>query len=82
MSPLVPLEVSAYGIPVIAPSWSAASDNASFVYHLPQELEDILRKVNTMDIKQLSQEIYSNFDESVTTNYADNLMKIYESPLE
>jgi len=52
------------------------------VYHLPQELEDILRKVNTMDIKQLSQEIYSNFDESVTTNYADNLMKIYESPLE
>ena len=81
-APLVPLEVSAYGIPVIAPSWSAASDNASFVYHSPQELEDILRKVNTMDIKQLSQEIYSNFDESVTTNYADNLMKIYESPLE
>ena len=79
---LVPLEVSAYGIPVIAPSWSAASDNASFVYHSQPELEDIMRKVNTMDIKQLSEGVYSSFDETVTTNYADNLMKIYESPLE
>ena len=82
VSPLVPPEVNAYGIPVIASDCNAATDNASFVYHSSEELEDIMRLVNTLDIKALSEEIYNSFDESVTTNYADNLMKIYESPLE
>ena len=81
VSPLVPPEVNAYGIPVIASDCNAATDNASFVYHSSEELEDIMRLVNTLDIKALSEEIYNSFDESVTTNYADNLMKIYESPL-
>ena len=78
---LTALEANAYGIPVIAPSWSAASDNASFVYHSQTELEDMMRRVNSLDIKALSEKIYNNFDESITTNYADNLLKIYESPL-
>ena len=71
--------MNAYGIPVIASDYSAASDNASFVYHSQKELEDLIVKVNTEDIKQLSVDTYNNFDESVTSNYADNLMKIYSS---
>ena len=80
-SPLTPPEVNAYGIPVIASDCSAASDNASFVYHSQKELEDLIVKVNTEDIKQLSIDTFNNFDESSTINYADNLLKVYNTPL-
>ena len=80
-SPLVPPEVNAYGIPVIASDCNAATDNATFIYHSQAELEETLRRVNTEDIKALSEKIYNGFDESITTNYADNLIKVYESPL-
>lgn len=80
-SPLTPLEVEAYGIPVIASDCSAASDNASFVYHSQKELEDLIIQVNTQDIKQLSIETFKNFDESSTINYADNLLEVYNTPL-
>ena len=81
VSPLVPPEVNAYGIPVIASDCNAATDNATFIYHSQAELEETLRRVNTEDIKALSEKIYNGFDESITTNYADNLIKVYESPL-
>ena len=80
-SPLTPLEVNAYGIPVIASDCSAASDNASFIYHSQKELEDLIIQVNTQDIKQLSIDTFNNFDESSTINYADNLLKVYNTPL-
>ena len=72
---------NAYGIPVIASDCSAASDNASFVYHSQKELEDFIIQVNTQDIKQLSIDTFNNFDESSTINYADNLLKVYNTPL-
>lgn len=78
---LAPLEFEAYGIPVIASDCSAASDNASFVYHSQKELEDLIIQVNTQDIKQLSIDTFNNFDESSTINYADNLLKVYNTPL-
>lgn len=81
VSPLTPLEVEAYGIPVIASDCSAASDNASFVYHSQKELEDLIMKVNSEDIKQLSTDTFNNFDESSTINYADNLLKVYNTLL-
>ena len=80
-SPLLPPEANAYGIPVIASDCNAASDRAAFVYHSQAELEDIIRRVSTQDIRQLSEETYRNFDESTTTNYTDHLMKIYDTPL-
>ncbi len=81
VSPLTPLEVEAYGVPVIASDCSAASDNAAFVYHSQNELEDLIKQVNTQDIKQLSIDTFNNFDESSTVNYADNLLKVYNTPL-
>ena len=78
---LTPLEVEAYGIPVIASDCSAASVNASFVYHSQKELEDLIMKVNSEDIKQLSIDTFNNFNESSTINYADNLLKVYTTPL-
>ncbi len=76
---LTPLEVEAYGVPVIASDCSAASDNASFVYHSQEELEDLIKQVISQDIKQLSIDVFNNFDEKITTSYADNIVKIYSS---
>ncbi len=81
VSPLVPFEVNAYGIPVIASDCNAASDNAAFVYHSQEELEALIRQVNSQDIRQLSEETYNNFDETSTRNYVDNLLNVYEAPL-
>ena len=78
---LVPIEVQAYGIPVIASDCSAASDNSTFIYHTLNELENLIKRVNSQDIKQISIDIYKNFDESTTHNYVNNLLKVYESPI-
>ena len=82
VSPLSPVEAEAYGIPVIASDCSAASDDASFVYHSQNELEDLIRQVSRQDIKELSIRTYENFDESFTAGYADKLLEIYSSPLD
>ncbi len=81
VSPLTPVEARAYGIPVIASDCSAASDGAEFVYHSQQELESLIRQVMTQDIEPLSRKIYENFDESITTGYADKLIEIYNSDI-
>ena len=81
VSPLVPLEVNAYGIPVIASGCSAASDNASFVYDTVEELKNFIKYVSSHDISQLSKDVYNNFDETPTLNYAENLLKVYNTPL-
>ena len=81
VSPLVPLEANAYGIPVISFSQCAASENASFTCDSQEGLEDIMRKVSSEDIKALSEKIYDSFDESITEQYPDNLIRIYESQL-
>ena len=80
--PLVPLEAKTYGIPVIASDCSAASDDADFVYHSQEELESLIRKVMTQDIKSLSVQAYQNFDESINTGYADKLLEIYSAKLD
>lgn len=79
--PLVPLEARAYGIPVIASDCSAASDDAEYVYHSQEELESLIRQAMTQDIKPLSVQAYENFDESMTTGYADKLIEIYNSDI-
>ena len=81
VSPLVPLEVNAYGLPVIASDCCAASDNAAFTYHTTDELEALIKQVSAADIRQLSLDTFKNFDESSTINYADNLLKVYSTPL-
>lgn len=78
---LAPLEVQAYGIPVIASDCTAASDKSTFLYHTLNELENLIRRVNSQDIKQISIEIYKNFDESSTHDYINNLLKVYDSPI-
>ena len=78
---LAPLEVQAYGIPVIASDCTAASDNSTFTYHTLNELENLIKRVDSQDIKQISIDIYKNFDESSTHNYVNNLLKVYESPI-
>ena len=80
--PLVPLEAKAYGIPVIASDCSAASDDAEFVYHSQEELETLIRQIMTQDIKPLSVQVYENFDEGMTADYADKLLEIYSSKLD
>ncbi|MBQ7562287.1 MAG: hypothetical protein IJS99_10750 [Synergistaceae bacterium] len=45
------------------------------------ELENLIRRVNSQDIKQISIEIYKNFDESSTHDYINNLLKVYDSPI-
>lgn len=81
VSPLVPSEVNAYGIPVISSDCTAATDNAAFVYHSIDELRNLIKKVNTQDITELSESIYNNFDEGVTTDYVDKLLEVYSTPL-
>ena len=81
VSPLVPCEVNAYGIPYISYDTTAATENASFVYHNDEELEGLIKHVSSSDIKQLSVDIYNNFDEGETTDYADNLLKVYSASL-
>ena len=75
------LEANAYGLPVIASDCSAASDNAQFIYHSLDELAALIKRVSTEDIKQLSLDVFHNFDESVTINHVDNLLKVYSHPL-
>ncbi len=78
---LTAYEAEAYGIPVIASDLSAASEDAEFVYHSQEELESLIRQVMTQDIKPLSVHSYENFDDSITTGYADKLLEIYNAPL-
>lgn len=79
VSPLVPPEANAYGIPVIASDCTAASDNAAFVYHSQNELEEIMRRVNVQDIKQLSIDTYNNFHGVSFEEYASRLLEVYSS---
>ena len=81
VSPLTPIEARAFGIPVIASDCSAASDDAEYVYHSQEELESLIKQVMTQDIKPLSVQAYQNFDESISTGYADKLIEIYNADL-
>ena len=78
---LTAYEAEAYGIPVIASDLSAASEDASFVYHSQAELEDLIRQVNSQDIKELSVKTYEDFDGVSTEQYTDKLLKAYNTAL-
>ncbi len=78
---LTAYEAEAYGIPVIASDLSAASEDASFVYHSQAELEALIMQAASQDIKALSVKTYESFDDTSTAVYADKLLKAYNTAL-
>lgn len=85
---LTPLEVMAYGVPVICSNLNAASEYVStdFLYDgtSVSALTEKIRKAKTMDIKPVSEEIFCSFDQEKYSKetYIQNAINIYEELLQ
>ena len=84
---LTPLEVMAYGVPVICSNLSAASEYVStdFLYDgtSVSALTEKIQETKEMDVKPVSEEIFSSFDEEKYSKetYIKNAINIYEELL-
>lgn len=87
VSPLTPLEVMAYGVPVICSNLNAASDfinngTSGFIYHGAYTEELVKEIKDTRDnnlVKKLSQNCFEQFKADLysSNNYVHGLIKIY-----
>ncbi|MBQ9730407.1 MAG: glycosyltransferase family 4 protein [Clostridia bacterium] len=85
---LTPLEMMAYGVPVICSNLSAASEyvSAEFLYDgtsVPA-LTQKIQEAKAMDIKPVSEEIFSSFDQEKYSKktYIQNAVNIYKELLQ
>ena len=85
---LTPLEVMAYGMPVICSNLNAASDyvSADFLYDGTDvsALTEKIQAVQAMDIKPVSEEIFCSFEQEKYSKetYIQNAINIYEELLQ
>lgn len=86
-APLTPLEVMAYGIPVICSDLSAGSEYVAkeFLYDGTNvsALTEKIKSVQNMDIQSVSQQIFLSFDQEkyATERYAQNAIALYKELL-
>ncbi len=91
-SPLTPLEVMAYGVPVICSSLNAASDyvlsEKTGLQYDGSSMEDLIRAINTAKdnqlIERLSKQVFDSFnaEDYSSKNYAKNLIDVLTKVLE
>ncbi|MBQ5926863.1 MAG: glycosyltransferase, partial [Clostridia bacterium] len=89
-APLTPLEVMAYGVPVICSDWNAGSEyikhgENGWLYHgdSVEELIACLRDCSDEEIEKASKNAFENFDEIGLSKatYVKNLLEIYNKVL-